>query len=334
MPVELLTVDVDADDLELVVEAPDLLLRRKARADGQDHVGLAPEQVAGGHGDGQAMAAVDHALAHAAGHDRCVQHLGDACNVLACTLGAAADHDQRALSAAQKLGRALDCVLIDGAGVGLGRRRYELDRRLARPGVHGAFERHGTPPPGQQAAEGFVDQAGRRGGRVDAVGPLGEAAHDRELVGQFMQQPDIAADHGLLDLAGQRQHRRVHRIGRRQGRRGVEEARPRHDDVGGRLARRHGVAQRHVGAGLLVAGMDRLDGVGAVVQSVEERIVLHAGQTEDGVDAVHFEHRHDGLGGCQAGHGTLFHLPSYGQAFGPERAKRAGREGESLTGYQ
>jgi hypothetical protein len=51
-----------------------------------------------------------------------------------------------------------------------------------------------------------------------------------------------------------------------------------------------------------VAGVNRLDGVGAVVQGVEERIVLHAGQTEDRVDAVHFEHRHDGLGGCECIH--------------------------------
>ena len=182
------------------------------------------------------MAAVDHALAHAAGHDRRVEHLGDARDVLARALRAAADHDHRALRAAQQLGGALDRVLVDGAGVGLRRRRDQLDRRLARPGVHRAFQRHRTPPPRQQAAEGFVDQAGRRGGRVDAVGPLGEAAHDRELVGQFVQQPDIAADHGLLDLAGQRQHRRVHRIGRRQRRRGVEEAGARHHDVGRRLA--------------------------------------------------------------------------------------------------
>ena len=35
------------------------------------------KQVAGRHGDRQAMAAVDHALAHAAGHDRRVEHLGD-----------------------------------------------------------------------------------------------------------------------------------------------------------------------------------------------------------------------------------------------------------------
>ena len=199
---------------------------------------------------------------------------------------------------------------------------------LRRPGVHRAFERHRTAPARQQAAEGFVDQAGRLGRRVDAVGPLGEAAHDRELVGQLVQQPDIAADHRLLDLAGQRQHRRVHRIGGRQRRRGVEEARARHHDVGRRLAARHGIAQRHVGAGLLVAGMDRPDGVGAVVQRVEERIVLHAGQAEDRVDAVHFQHRHDGLGGGQGGHGTLSALlipppPSYG----------GGREGESLTGY-
>ena len=194
-----------------------------------------------------------------------------------------------------------------GQGSACAGRRDQLDRRLARPRCPWRIRAPtGRRRPGQQAAEGFVDQARRLGRRVDAVGPFGEAAHDRELVGQLVQQPDIAADHGLLDLAGERQHRRVHRIGGRQRRRGVEEAGPRHHDVGRRLAARHGVAQRHVGAGLLVPGMDRPDGVGAVVQRVEERIVLHAGQAEERVDAVHFQHRHDGLGGGECGLSQAF----------------------------
>ena len=224
--------------------------------------------------------------------------------MLAGALRAAADHDQRTLRAAQKLGGAFDGVFVDRAGVGHGRCADQLDRRLARPGIHGAFQPDRAAAARQQAAERLVDQARRLGRRMDAVGPLGEAAHDRELVGQLVQQADIAADHGLLDLAGERQHRRVHRIGSRQRRRGVEEARTGHDDVGRGLAARHGVAQRHVGAGLLVAGVDRPDGVGAVVEGVEERIVLDAGQAEDRVDAVHFEHRDDGLCGGEGLHAS------------------------------
>jgi hypothetical protein len=62
------------------------------------------------------------------------------------------------------------------------------------------------------------------------------------------------------------------------------------------------MAQRHVGAGLFVARMDRPDRVGAVVQRVEERIVLDTGQAVESVDAVHFQHRHDGLGGRERFH--------------------------------
>ena len=97
---KLIAVDIDPDDLQTGVHAPVLLLRLQPRADGQHHVGLAPEQVAGRHGDGELVAAVDHALAHATSHDGCVQHLGDARDVFARALGAAADHDHRPLGAA------------------------------------------------------------------------------------------------------------------------------------------------------------------------------------------------------------------------------------------
>ena len=118
-----------------------------------------------------------------------------------------------------------------------------------------------------------------------------------------MQQADIATDHRLLDLARQGQHRRIDGVGGRQRRRRVEEAGAGHHDVGRGLAGGHGIAQRHVGAGLLVARMDGPEGVGAVVERVEERVVLDAGETEQGVDAVHFQHRQDGLGGVEGLHG-------------------------------
>ncbi len=253
------------------------------------------------------MAAVDHALAHAAGHDRRVEHLGDPGDVGARALSAAADHDQRPLRTAQQLGGALDAVFVDRAGIGLRGRRRQHDRCLARPGIHRAFEGDGPAPAGQEAAESLVDQSRRLGRCGDAVGPLGQAAHDRELVGQLVQQPDIAADHRLLDLAGEGQHRRVHRIGGRQRRRRVQEAGPGNHYVGRRLAARHRIAERHVGAGLFVTGMYRPDRIGPVVQCVEERIVLHAGQAEQGVDAIELQHRHDSLGSGQGLHPASLH---------------------------
>ena len=314
LAIELLAVDIDANDLERIVEAPILLLRLQTRADSKHDIGLAPEAIAGRHGDRQFVPAIQHALAHASGHDRRIEHFGDQADELASILRTTADHDHRSLGGAQQLGRALDGLIIDGAGVGLGRRRDQLHRRAPRPRVHGALQGDRTPPSREEAAERLVDQAGRFGRGMDAIGPFGETAHDRQLIGQLVQQADVAADHRLLDLARERQHRRVDGIGRRQCRRRVQKSRPRDHDIGGRAAGRHGMAQRHVGAGLLVPGMDRADRIGAIVQGVEERIVLNAWQTIDRVDAVYFQHRHDGLGrGERVVHPPSLHgLPTCG----------------------
>ena len=145
MTVEFLAVGVDADDLQRIVEAPVLLLRLQARADREHHIGLAPEAVAGRRGDREAMAPVDHALAHAAGHDRRVEQLGDPLNVFARALGTATHDDHGMLGAAQQLRGAFDGVLVDRAGIGRCRRADQLDRRAPRPGIHGAFERDRAP---------------------------------------------------------------------------------------------------------------------------------------------------------------------------------------------
>ena len=84
---------------------------------------------------------------------------------------------------------------------------------------------------------------------------------DAGLVADLVQMAEIAADVGVGNFADQRQHRRVHRIGGEQRRGGVEQARPRHHRVGLRLAGRERRAERHIGRGLLVAGVDRAHAV-------------------------------------------------------------------------
>ncbi len=103
----------------------------------------------------------------------------------------------------------------------------------------------------------------------------------------------ISADGNLPD---QRQHRRVHGIGREQRRRGIEQARSRHDRIGLRLAGRERRAERHIGGALFVAGVDGAQPVGELEQRVEQKVVLHARQRIDRIEAVGDQRGDDGFG--------------------------------------
>ena len=61
-------------------------------------------------------------------------------------------------------------------------------------------------------------------GAADARGMIDQPRDDAGLVADFVQMAEAAADVGLGNLADQRQHRRVHRIGGEQ--RGRELSRP------------------------------------------------------------------------------------------------------------
>src|SRR5205823_6605592 len=60
----LLRIDLDANDLERIVDAPADELRMQARADAEHHIGLGPQLMAGREWQAQLVAAVDHALPH------------------------------------------------------------------------------------------------------------------------------------------------------------------------------------------------------------------------------------------------------------------------------
>ena len=129
-----------------------------------------------------------------------------------------------------------------------------------------------------------------------------QARDDAGLIVDLVQMAELAADIGVGDLADQRQHRRVHRIGGEQRGRGVEQARPRHHRVGLRLAGRERGAERHVGGALLVARVHGADRRSALEQRVEQVIVLHARQRVDGVEAVRDQRGDDRLGGGHLPH--------------------------------
>ena len=137
----------------------------------------------------------------------------------------------------------------------------------------------------------------------DAFGPLGDVAHHAELVVDLVQMAVAAVDVGLRDLADQADHRGVHAVGGEECGARVQHAGAGHHGEGLRLACHQRGAQRHVGRRLLVTRMDHAQFVGGVVEGVEQRIVVQAGQGIDRVEAVQQEGFDGGFGGAETGHG-------------------------------
>ena len=279
-------VEVDADHLERIVQAPVHLDPLEARADHERDVDLRPQAMRHREADAERRAAVHHAPAHPAGDHGRAKKLGQLAHQRAGAGSAAADQNHRPLGAVQQLGSARQRL-----GIGLGRRRGRQQDALGRdPGlachdVHRHLERGRARPAGGHLGKSLGDQPGGILRRLDARRPFGQAPHDAELIGQLVQQADAAADVARGDLAGEAEDRRAAGIGGGQRRRGVEKARARHDAVGRGPAARRGIAVGHVAGTLLVPGHDRPQPLAGVVQRIEERIVLHARQHEQGVDA-------------------------------------------------
>ena len=119
------------------------------------------------------------------------------------------------------------------------------------------------------------------------------------LVDQLVQHAEAASARGRGDLADDGQHASVRPVAAGEGRAGVEQTGPGHDAERRRPAGDQRRAVRHVGGALLVAGDDRAD-VSRVDQGVEEVVVLHPGEAEQGVDAGQPD-RLDDLPGDRAG---------------------------------
>ncbi len=135
---------------------------------------------------------------------------------------------------------------------------------------------------------------------------IDQAGDDAGLIPDFVQVALVKADGRRRDLADQRQHRRIHPVGGQQRSARVEQARPRHHGVGLRLAGRQSRPQRHIGGALFVAGMDDRRESPGTGESVEQVVIMDAGQGVDGVDAVGEQSGNRGLAG---GHSANWHSP-------------------------
>ena len=301
--VGLVGIDVDPHDLEVGVDAPASVLNEEARADSEHGVGLLPQAMADRHVDGQPMRGGDDAAAATVGADRRLEHFGELDDLGAGVGRAAAQHDDGALGGAQDLRRGLDRLVVDDLWRQGQRRLGDRDLGALGPGVERAFQRHRTRTAGGGVPDRLADQGRRLLRAPDALGPLGDVAHQAELVVDLVQMAVALVDVGLRDLADQADHRCVHAVGREKRRAGVQQAGTGHDAEGLRLARREGGTERHVGGGLLVARMDHPQPIRSVIEGVEERILMQAGQGIHRVEAMAQKGFDRGFGSAETGHG-------------------------------
>ena len=143
---------------------------------------------------------------------------------------------------------------------------------------------------------------------------IDEPFDDAGLIADLMELPEIAADIGVRDLPDQAEHRNIGGKGGQERRPGIEQTRSRHHGESLRLAGRQRRAERHIGGALLVPGVDGVQPVRILEQRFEQKIVLHAGQGIDGVEAVAYQRRdhrfgrRHGLGGSRRSGGLFAFL--------------------------
>ena len=198
----------------------------------------------------------------------------------------AADPDHRGPRLIHHLGQAGDLLGIGHRVRMQGQRVLRRDLGRGRQLIERHFQRHGATA----ARHHLLKRAGDLGrglGRVlDPVGVLQQRPQGRELVRQLMQLAPQPADHRAGHLPGDAQDRGIHPPGGGQRRCRVQHPRPGHHGIGGGLPGRAGIAERHVGGGLLVAGVDQAEPVGVPGEGVEQPIQLDARQPEYRIDPV------------------------------------------------
>ncbi|UGS34754.1 hypothetical protein DSM104329_01136 [Capillimicrobium parvum] len=289
-------IDVDQDRLQARGRRPPPEpLQLQPGADPQHDVGAVPQLERLGARQSERVVVRDDAAAAAKRDDRRLQVLGELEYLRRGVLRPAADHDHRLPRRREQLGGAVERIAV-------GRwRRHRPRVAVVRDGGalvedlprHG--ERHGLRPSAAHVRERLGHHPRRLRRVVDALRPLRDRPHRRQLVGQLVQVAEPLAEVRRRHLAREAQHRGARAVGRGDRRRGVEEADARHDGADAGPARRPRVAERHVRGRLLVARRDDLQAVGRGVERVEEPVGLHARDAEHRVDPVGEQAVDDGL---------------------------------------
>ena len=234
-------------------------------------IGLRPKLVRRCDGEAERMPVIDDAASAAERHHRCVDAFSQRADLGRRMQRTATDPQHRRLRLVQQLRQCGDAL-----GIG---QRLRMSRQWILRGDFGRcpelvprhFQRDRAGASRQHLLEGARGEIRGLARMLDALGPFQQAAQRGELVGQFVQLAAAAADHHAGHLAGQAQHRRIDAPGGGERGGGVEHAGTRHHGVGGGAAGRAGIAESHVGRGLLMARVDQAQAVGGAREKASNR---------------------------------------------------------------
>ena len=144
-----------------------------------------------------------HAPPAAAGYDRRLEGFGEGADFFAGVHCAAADEYYGVACLSQE-----PRSLFNGACIhrwsahGLGQWTV-VHFRLACKNINRHFQADGPRPVRIHFTEGHCQQAGQFGGAFNAARPFGQRTQNPELIGDFVQHTETAADLVGMDLAGE-----------------------------------------------------------------------------------------------------------------------------------
>ena len=199
------------------------------------------------------------------------------------------------------------------AGRSTGGRVQERHLALVLEGLGGDVDDDRARPPGTELARRLADRGGDLLDLEDPRPPLRHRRDGVELVVHLVEQAHVLADPALGNLSRDHEDGRRCRIRGGEARRGVEEARPRHDQGDAEVAARPRVAVGHVRRGLLVTRGDEPD-ARLLAERGHGAVELDAREPEDHAHALAMERGHQGL---PAGH------PRHRAASSPRSADHA-----------
>ena len=179
-------------DLQLVVDAPVVLLRGQPGTEPDNEVAFLPQCMADGHVDRKRIAPIHDAMTGAKCYHAGPDPGGERANMGAVVLGAGSDGNQGTLRCLDQRRSPLDQGSAGGHRGGSNNRfRSKVDTGFLAPDVNGNLQADGRRPSGQKRRPRRIDL--RRGFRAlrHPLGVFGQRLEGLKLAVDFVQQPPV-----------------------------------------------------------------------------------------------------------------------------------------------
>jgi hypothetical protein len=183
-----LGVDVDAHDLQPIIDSPLALLKKQPRADAEHDIRVGPQPMSDRQTDVQPVCRRHHTLAPPIRHDRRFEHFCQLDDFGARIERPPAHDDERPLGFAQNSGGSSHRVVINGRVKRRALANVERDRATASPHIHWTFDNRRTRPSRGREVNSVPDNPRCFVRRGDARRVLTEVAGQSELIADFVKE--------------------------------------------------------------------------------------------------------------------------------------------------